>query len=112
MILKTCDGMNRFSVNLASCKNFDDASLRYAFDSLVDWVIMNEEKMSIYDPIRPWDVIEDAKKIIKSRGLEDKVSNKWLFKAHSDEETEVIAVHTVNVNGKAFTLTEVAPPKQ
>ena len=43
---------------------------------------------------------------------EDKVSNKWLFKAHSDEETEVIAVHTVNVNGKAFTLTEVAPPKQ
>ena len=104
--------MNRFRVNLASWKKLDDESLRYAFDSLVDWVLRNEEEMSIYDPVNPWDVIEDAKNIIKNRGLEETVTNKWLFKDHSDEETEVIAIHTLNIDGKTFTLTEVAPPKQ
>ena len=112
MTLQTCDGTSKIRVNLASWKSFDDVKLRYEFDRLVDWVLRNEEEMSIYDPTNPWDVIEDAKSIIKSRGLEEKVNNDWLFRERPDEETEVIAVHTLNIDGKTFTLTEVAPPKQ
>ena len=109
MILKTCDEMNMFNADIEAWKSLEDVPLCSAFDRLVDWVLENEEEMSVYD--NPWDIVDEAKQLIIDRGLEAEVSNKRLFEDRSDYEEEVIAVHTLNLDGKTFTLREVAPPK-
>ena len=109
MILETIGTNQEYNVMPENWDKLDDESLIWAFDDLVDWVLANEEDMSVYD--NPWDVVEECKHIIADRGLENKSTHSWIFEEH-DEESKVVATHVLTEkDGSTFSLTEVESPK-